>query len=66
MKRRQVQARLVKSVGWEAEVLEVEYQNGALYHYFDVPEGVYIKSLLGNVDKKIRRIGQSHTFKKMN
>ena len=52
MKRKQVQARLVKSVGWDAEVLEVEYQNGALYHYFDVPEGVYIKSLLENISIK--------------
>ena len=52
MKRKQVQARRVKSVGWEAEVLEVEYQNGALYHYFDVPEGVYIKSLLENISIK--------------
>lgn len=65
MNRRYVEARTIKSIGWENGTLEVEYMNGSIYQYFDVSEEDYIKSLLGAIDTKIRRIGQSHRFSKI-
>lgn len=62
MKRQTVTARMVKSIGWKDNVLEVEYLSGLIHHYHEVTEAEYISSLTGNVDKKIRLIGKSHPF----
>ncbi|MGT2844515.1 hypothetical protein ACVRZD_04550 [Streptococcus hongkongensis] len=62
MKRQTVTARLVKSIGWEDNALEVEYVSGLIHHYHEVTEADYIRSLTGNIDKKIRLIGKSHQF----
>jgi hypothetical protein len=42
-KRQKVSSSLLKSVGYDAEqqVLEIEFQNGRLYQYFDVPATEY-------------------------
>lgn len=43
MERSPVSSSNVESVGYdeESETLEVEFKNGALYQYFDVPQGAY-------------------------
>ena len=43
MKRQSVSSRNVKSIGYEinTSVLEVEFKNGRVYQYFDVPVNVY-------------------------
>jgi hypothetical protein len=43
MERVQVSSSNVESVGFDedSETLEVEFKNGALYQYFDVPKNVY-------------------------
>jgi KTSC domain len=40
--RQDVSSSNLKSVGWEDNVLEVEFLDGGLYQYFDVPEAVYL------------------------
>ncbi|MFF7055934.1 KTSC domain-containing protein [Achromobacter spanius] len=43
MDRQQVSSSNVKSVGYDAasETLEIEFNNGSVYQYFDVPERIY-------------------------
>ncbi|HFI0025998.1 TPA: hypothetical protein ACGO0P_001470 [Streptococcus suis] len=62
MQRRNVKARMVKSIGWENEIMEVEYISGLIHQYKDVSEADYIRSLTGAIDKKVRRIGKTHPF----
>lgn len=43
MKRKQVDSSNLASVGYDAEnqILEIEFNHGGIYKYFDVPEDVY-------------------------
>lgn len=43
MQRQQVSSSNIASIGYDAAsyVLEVEFLNGAVYHYYDVPPAVY-------------------------
>ena len=43
MKRQSVESSNLASIGYDAanEILEVEFNHGGVYQYFDVPEGVY-------------------------
>ncbi|ADB33703.1 conserved hypothetical protein [Kribbella flavida DSM 17836] len=38
MRRRLVNSSSVRSVGWKDDTLEVEYVNGSVYQYFEVPQ----------------------------
>ncbi|MGT2802244.1 KTSC domain-containing protein [Streptococcus henryi] len=64
MQRKQVSARMVKSIGWEDGTLEVEYISGLIHQYHDVSEDEFIRASIGSIDKKIRLIGKSHRFTK--
>jgi hypothetical protein len=41
MRRRPVNSSSVRSVGWSDGTLELEYVNGYIYRYFDVPQPTY-------------------------
>ena len=41
MRRRLVNSSSVRSVGWSDGTLELEYANGDIYQYFDVPQPTY-------------------------
>jgi len=41
MERQAVSSSFIKEVGWEDNTLEVEFSNGTVYRYFDVPESEY-------------------------
>jgi hypothetical protein len=41
MRRRPVNSSSVRSVGWSDGTLELEYVNGYIYRYFDVPQPIY-------------------------
>lgn len=41
MKRQSVKSSNLVSVGWERNILEIEFQSGAVYQYFGAPERVY-------------------------
>lgn len=63
MKRHLVQgSRMIHSMGWESGVMEVEYKNGLIHRYQDVTEDQFIRAGTGNIDKKVRLIGKSHSF----
>lgn len=41
MIRQSVSSSRMRSVGWENGVLEIEFPDGAIYHYYDVSESEY-------------------------
>ena len=42
MRRRPVNSSSVRSVGWSDGTLELEYVNGYVYQYFDVPQPTWV------------------------
>jgi hypothetical protein len=49
MDRKEVESSQLKSVGYDAEkqVLEIEFKNGGVYQYFDVPEHIHRELMAG-------------------
>jgi hypothetical protein len=43
MERQSVESSNIESIGYDAEneILEIEFNHGGIYQYFDVPENVY-------------------------
>ena len=41
MDRQQVSSSNIRSIGWEDDVLEVEFLTGTVYQYTEVPHDVY-------------------------
>ncbi|MDR1207069.1 MAG: KTSC domain-containing protein [Rickettsiales bacterium] len=41
MYRLPVQSSNIKSVGFDSNILEIEFHSGGIYQYFDVPTDVY-------------------------
>jgi hypothetical protein len=37
----EVKSSNVKKIGWEKEVLRIQFNNDSLYEYYDVPESIY-------------------------
>ena len=47
MLRRPVSSSRMKSVGWMNDVLEIEFNDGAVYQYYDVSQNEYL-SFIGS------------------
>lgn len=41
MNRQNVSSSRIRSVGWENDILEIEFPDRAIYHYYDVSESEY-------------------------
>lgn len=70
MKRQSVVSSNVASVGYDAEneILEIEFNNGGVYQYFNVPENVYEELMSANshgqyFDRNINKAG--YNYRKM-
>lgn len=70
MERQSVESSNLASVGYDAEneILEIEFNHGGVYQYFDVPENVYeeLKSAGSHgqyFDRNIKKAG--YEFQKM-
>lgn len=69
MKRQSVESSNLSSIGYDAEneTLEVQFNHGGVYQYFDVPENVYEE--LMNADSHgryfVQNIKDDYEFQKM-
>ena len=69
MKRQSVESSNLASIGYDAanEILEVEFNHGGVYQYFDVPENVYEE--LMNADSHgryfVHNIKDEYEYEKM-
>lgn len=50
MNRTTVSSSNLRSVGYENGILEIEFQSGSVYQYYDVPESIY-RGLMGASSK---------------
>ncbi|MFD2033822.1 KTSC domain-containing protein [Belliella marina] len=70
MERQSVESSNLASVGYnvENEILEIEFNHGGVYQYFDVPENVYEELMSASshgqyFDRNIKKAG--YEFQKM-
>ena len=66
MERTPIESKMLKSVGWNDNTLEVEFSKGTVYHYDNVPESVFNEML--NAHSKGRffneKIKENYTYSK--
>lgn len=62
MQRKYVTSSNVRSVGWENNTLEVEFNNGAVYQYHNVSQSEYHLVLQGSVGSNIHRLSKIHSY----
>ncbi|MCK1246269.1 KTSC domain-containing protein [Streptococcus uberis] len=60
MNRKFVSSSNVRSIGWENNTLEVEFNNGSIYRYDNVSESQYQSLLVGSVGSNIHRLAESN------
>lgn len=70
MERQSVESSNLASIGYDAEnkILEIEFNHGGIYQYFDVPENVYEELMDADshgqyFDRNIKKAG--YEFQKM-
>ncbi|MGU7990673.1 KTSC domain-containing protein [Streptococcus suis] len=62
MQRQYVTSSNVRSVGWENNTLEVEFNNGSIYHYHNISLSEYQSVLVGSVGSNIHRLAKIHSY----
>lgn len=70
MERVVVQSSNLKSIGWEDDVLEVEFVKGGLYRYTNVPEEIF-KAIVnapskGKAFHRYIRSGKQYKYERLN
>lgn len=53
----------ISSVGWDNNVLEVEFKNGAIYQYYDVTHSEYLNFINSpSLGRAISLIDKTHPY----
>lgn len=66
MHRMPVESTRINSVGWENNVLEVEFKNGAVYQYYDLSESEYYSFLSSSsLGHQISVIDKTHRYSRV-
>ena len=66
MQRSFVTSSRIISVGWEGGILEVEFRDGAVYHYYDVSHDEYT-SFMGSssLGSALSRLDKAHKYRRI-
>ena len=66
MQRQVVVSSRMVSVGWENDVLEVQFHDGAIYQYFNVSKDEYIAFLNSpSLGKELSRLDKIHPYQRV-
>ncbi len=66
MVRNPVSSSRISSVGWENNVLEVEFKDGAVYRYFDVTNEEYISFInSSSLGSALSRLDKIHRYSRV-
>ena len=66
MYRQPVTSSRMSSVGYENNVLEVEFKNGSIYQYYNVSEQEYISFMTsGSLGRALSIIDKKHQYKRI-
>lgn len=64
--RQPVSSSRVSSVGWENNVLEVEFKDGAVYQYYDVSQSQYQNFINSpSLGSELSRLDKVHRYKRV-
>ncbi|MEK4425464.1 KTSC domain-containing protein [Solibacillus sp. FSL K6-1523] len=67
MNRQFVSSSRMRSVGWENDILEIEFSDGAIYHYYDVSESEYLSFMnSSSLGSEISRLDKIKRYKRIN
>jgi hypothetical protein len=66
MERKIVSSSRITSVGWENNVLEIEFKDGAVYHYYNVSQTEYINFMNSpSLGSALSRLDKVHKYKRI-
>ncbi len=66
MIRKPVISSRISSVGWENDILEVEFKNGAIYRYFEVTYQEYISFMnSSSLGSALSRLDKIHRYSRV-
>ena len=66
MNRQPVDSSRISSVGWENNVLQIEFHNGAVYNYYDVTHNEYIDFMnAGSLGHELSILDKRHKYERV-
>ncbi|MDY2783833.1 MAG: KTSC domain-containing protein [Candidatus Pseudoruminococcus sp.] len=66
MLRHPVSSSRILNVGWENNIMEVQFHNGAIYQYYGVTESEYIAFLASpSLGSELSRLDKIHSYKRV-
>jgi len=66
MYRQSVSSSRISSVGWENDVLEVQFHNGAIYQYYNVSRSEYLNFMnASSLGSELSRLDKIHRYQRI-
>lgn len=66
MIRRPVSSSRIASIGWENNIMEVQFHNGSIYQYYDVGEEEYKSFLVSpSLGSALSRLDKIHRYSRI-
>ena len=66
MVRHPVSSSRISSVGWDDNIMEVQFHNGAIYQYYGVSQSEYQDFLNSpSLGSALSRLDKSHTYRRV-
>lgn len=66
MIRKPVNSSRIRSVGWDNNVLEIEFKDGAIYQYLNVKESEYISFInSSSLGRALNLLDKSHPYRRV-
>lgn len=67
MIRKEVSSSRIRSVGWEKNILEIEFHNGSVYQYFNVSYTEYVSFMnQPSLGHALSILDKKHTYSRVN
>jgi hypothetical protein len=67
MDRQPVSSRRISSVGWENNVMEIQFKDGAIYQYFNVTKPEYLNFMnCASLGSALSRLDKIHRYARVN
>lgn len=66
MQREIVSSSRIRSIGWDEDILEAEFHNGAVYQYYDVSESEYRAFMnSSSLGSALSRLDKCHRYRRV-
>lgn len=66
MNRQSVSSSRISSVGWENNILEIQFPDGVIYHYYDVSRSEYENFInSASLGSALSRLDKSHRYSRV-